>query len=146
MKKFKNSLNSNGLTLIEVLAATLLLGIVLISLMSFLGQSLFFSQKVEDNLSAVNIADKVLYEFKENMGASLTGQSCPSTNPIDLAFLPKDSDNRYFYEINNKKYYPVITVCQSDNEKTLDLYRVHITILDKDKKLLSELIDYMEEG
>lgn len=145
MRKFKELNQSEGFTLIEILASIVILGIILITFLSFFSQSMLFSSKVEQNLSAVNIADRVLYEFKENIDASsLVKQSCPGTTQTSLTFLPQDHTGQHYYEVNSQKYYPTIIICQTNDEEQLNLYRTHVQIFDKDSKLLSELTDYIK--
>lgn len=151
----KQFLNQKGLTLIELLAAITIIGIILIGFVTFFAQSINFSVKVEDNLSSVNIAEKFLYEVKSNnqvISALQSGNeyAC-DTNPFtvsgtDLA-LTIDSDyNDYFYEVNNNGYYPDVTICRNTEEKNLDLYRVHVAVFvyeNQNKQLASEVHGYI---
>ncbi|WP_407272735.1 prepilin-type N-terminal cleavage/methylation domain-containing protein [Radiobacillus sp. PE A8.2] len=135
--------NSLGLTLIEILASLVILGIILISFFTFFSQTIFLSKKVEDNLTAINVGEKILYEMKDTYTPTDSAETCPGTNPITLPSLSADNVGQY-YSINNKNYYPNITVCQTSEEEVLELYQIHVEIFDEDSKLLSEIFDYME--
>ena len=66
LKIFKEYLNSKGLTLIEILASIVILGIILTTFFSFFSQSMMFSSKVEDKVTATNIAKTILHNVKKN--------------------------------------------------------------------------------
>ncbi len=97
-----------------------------------------FSKKTEDQLSAINIAEKVLYEVKQTYSNS-------NNIPSELPSYPKDSIGQYI-EVNNQKYYLSFSVSQSAEEARLRLYRVHVEITDKNSRLLSEIYDYINTG
>lgn len=65
MKNLRNALNDKGLTLIELLVSLALISIVIVTFLSFFSQSVLFSSKSEDKLTAVNIAEKVIAELKK---------------------------------------------------------------------------------
>ena len=143
MLRFPKYLNNKGLTLIEVIVSIVILGIILLFFMNYLSQSMFSSSKVEQNLTAVNIADRILYEFDSNVYYQNINSTCPNTVPGNLDFLPQDSSSKRYYELNNQKYYPIISLCQSSSEKSLNLYRVNIKIYDKNNMLLTDIFDYL---
>lgn len=65
--------NNNGLTLIEILAALVLLSIVLISFFSFFTQSAKFTKYNNDKLSAVQVAESVVAQIRpDNHPQTLT--------------------------------------------------------------------------
>ncbi|MGM0874442.1 MAG: type IV pilus modification PilV family protein [Bacillota bacterium] len=161
MQTYKQSINSKGFTLIEVLASIVILGIILITFLSFFSQSMMFSVKVEDKLSAANIAERILYEVKRtyttspNLIAELKDgtQACTASplatvsgNKFD-SLVVEDVTGRYYYNVNDENYYTNITICQSVDEKELDVYRVHVEIYDDNQENpipLSEIYDYID--
>ena len=58
--------NENGLTLVEILAALVILGIVLVSFMSFFTQSAKFTTYNYEKLTAVQVAEDVISNVREN--------------------------------------------------------------------------------
>lgn len=58
--------NENGLTLVEILAALVILGIVLVSFMSFFTQSAKFTAVNYEKLTAVQVAEDVISNVREN--------------------------------------------------------------------------------
>ena len=63
MKKVLNK--QNGMTLVELLAAIVLLGIVLFTFMSIFTQSAKFSAHNQETLTAVQIAEQVVADVRE---------------------------------------------------------------------------------
>ncbi|TWT08960.1 prepilin-type N-terminal cleavage/methylation domain-containing protein [Planomicrobium sp. CPCC 101079] len=57
--------NERGLTLIEILAALVILGIVLISVMSFFTQSAKFTAHNNEKLTNVQVAEEVIAEIRQ---------------------------------------------------------------------------------
>lgn len=148
--------NSKGLTLIEVLLSITILFIILIVFFQIFGQSMLFSSKVEDKFSAANIAERILFDADKYLSKThlndYANKSCATPAPLKqghygIIGLKKDG-TRYYYEVNNKKYYPVITICQKENsEDLIGLYRIKVKLYaDKENKVfLSELEDYVKE-
>lgn len=58
--------NEEGLTLVEILAALVILGIVLVSFMSFFTQSAKFTTINYEKLTAVQVAEDVISNVREN--------------------------------------------------------------------------------
>jgi prepilin-type N-terminal cleavage/methylation domain-containing protein len=133
MNKIKSILNNNGITLIELLASITILGIILISFFSFFSQSIIFSLKVEDKLTAMNVAEIVLNDVRNN------------------------NANEVPREVNGKLYYPSITYPSSSDPSTtviegkLNLKRVNIKIFlnknyNTNSKPVSEIYSYIKLG
>ncbi|UJF28159.1 prepilin-type N-terminal cleavage/methylation domain-containing protein [Planococcus sp. 107-1] len=70
----KNIKSEKGLTLVEVLAATVILGIVLISFMSFFAQSARFTVHNSEKLTAVEVAEDVMGEIRQGKTAIPTAK------------------------------------------------------------------------
>lgn len=125
MKNLINRLNENGVTLIELLVSITLLSIVIISFLSFFGQSMKLSLKVEDKLSAVNVAEIVLDEVRVN-------NSCNFDIP---------------QKINGKSYYPKVECPKTNEEIEFGLKLVHIQIYrtqDFIEPKITEIYGYIE--
>ena len=65
--------NEKGLTLVEILAALVILGIVLVSMMSFFTQSAKFTSHNNEKLTNIQVAEEVIAEVRE--GAYLSSDS-----------------------------------------------------------------------
>lgn len=134
MRKPGSYLKSDGLTLIELLSAITLLSIVIIIFLNIFSESIFMSRKVEDKLSSVNVAEKVLNTVRRG-DPSISYEKYPYK-------LPK---------VNGKTYYPVVTVTQTTKESELGLKLVHVKIyskedFDKESKPDSQIFGYIEIG
>lgn len=57
----------NGLTLVEILAALVILGIVLVSVMSFFTQSAKFTAHNNEKLTNVQVAEEVIAEVRRGV-------------------------------------------------------------------------------
>ncbi|MBY0123970.1 PilW family protein [Bacillus sp. S/N-304-OC-R1] len=122
----------NGFTLVELLCAITLLSFVIIIYLSIFSQSLSLSRKVEDKLTSVNVAEKVL-----NMVRRGDANISFDTYPYEL---PK---------VNGKTYYPVVVITQTSQEQALGLKKVLVKIYSnkdysKTLKPDSEIYGYIE--
>ena len=133
MKRLNFMYNDQGMTLIEILGAITILSIVLIGFMSFYPHSILMSQKAEDDLTAINVAERVLTEVKAD------------PQLIDEEWGP--------IEENQQNYYPIIEmVPQSDHDPTeieYGLTRILIKIYaekppSESSRLSAQLYGYIE--
>lgn len=135
--------NNKGMTLIELLASITILGFVVIIFMGFFSQGMLFSTKVEDKLSSINVAEKVLNEAQNN-DIEYTGESIVID---DLQYREVKS-----IELNGKFYYPYVSQTE-EIPKNLHLNRIYVKIFtEKNGKSnpnstpTSELFGYLELG
>ncbi|MFD2706173.1 type IV pilus modification PilV family protein [Salibacterium lacus] len=121
MKKTAARCRQQGFTLVELLASLTILSIVIITFLSFFSQYTMFSARTEDKLTAVNAAEEVLYEVKNEQ------------NQPDVI------------HVNNKTYYPEVHLCQAD---TAELGRVHVEVFLEQNissaEPVSELYSYVD--
>ena len=76
----KNTLkNNNGLTLVEILAALVLLSIVLVAFMSFFTQSAKFTAHNYETLTAVQVGEDVVGQLRDEEDTALL-EKIPCTN------------------------------------------------------------------
>jgi len=119
-----NFKNNNGFTLIEVLASITILGIVLTVFLSFFSNSMTFSVKTEDTLTAINLAEKELHNVTSNF---------------------KTKSYEKSIELNNKTYLATMTpLSQNREESSLGLLPISITIYSEDSKELTTVYGYVE--
>lgn len=138
MKAYKEK----GFTLVEVLAALTILGIVFISYMTIFPQMVNMNERTETKLETMNVAKKELAKVKSR-DYELNGE-----NKI------KDSDNKLKYETYklSEDYYNVVLDCydfkdhtcsnKKNIKRTPELYKIHIKVY-KDTKLVSESFGYL---
>ncbi|USK58976.1 type II secretion system protein [Peribacillus asahii] len=137
MNNFKNN---NGFTLIEVLASITILGIVLTVFLSFFSNSMTFSVKAEDKLTAINLAEKELYDVTNSIEAYCKIKNCQEPNNIS-----PDKYTRSDISLNNKTYLSTVTpLSQNAEEISLGLLPISITINSEDNKELITLYGYIE--
>jgi len=135
-----NFKNNNGFTLIEVLASITILGIVLTVFLSFFSNSMTFSVKAEDKLTAINLAEKELYDVTNSIEAYCKIKNCEEPNSIS-----PDKYTRPDISLNNKTYLSTVTpLSQNAEEISLGLLPISITINSEDNKELITLYGYIE--
>ena len=124
-------LNQKGLTLIEILAAVVILMIVIVGFLSFFSQATSHSRITEDKLTAINLAEKVLVKAKKP--------------DFDIVAFNAQAPEK----INGKEYYPHVTFMreQTSSESKLRLVRVKVEIFNKGSGIptrdaLTELYSY----
>ncbi|MCZ8536184.1 type II secretion system GspH family protein [Paenisporosarcina quisquiliarum] len=87
MKILPNRSKQSGLTLVEVLAALVIMGIVFIGIMTVFPQMTLFNAKTETKLDTMNIARQEMAEFIENSKGKLTLVPDSDTNPSVPEYL-----------------------------------------------------------
>ncbi|KMJ60294.1 hypothetical protein AB685_05620 [Bacillus sp. LL01] len=64
MKTKQNIHNQKGLTLIEILASIVILGIILTGMLGFFSQMVKYSSHADNKITSINLAEKMLSEYK----------------------------------------------------------------------------------
>ncbi|MEH6947676.1 type II secretion system protein [Bacillus sp. JJ634] len=134
-----NLKNNNGFTLIEVLASITILGIVLTVFLSFFSNSMTFSVKAEDKLTAINLAEKELYDVTNSIEAYCKINDCEGPDSIS-----PDKYTRPDISLNNKIYLSTVTPLQNTEGSLLGLLPISITIYSEDNKELTTVYGYVE--
>ncbi|PID15672.1 hypothetical protein CSV63_07805 [Sporosarcina sp. P34] len=143
-----NTTKEKGFTLVEILAALTILGIVFVSFMTIFSQMNLFNTRTESKLETIHLAKKELNFWKEN--------PMPLENNEKISVLKKDgvsSPGFIFYTYTRRdepKYeYRVKYRVQSDlkpfTETSIILHRVQISIYQNGKEI-SETFGYVEDG
>ncbi|WP_342543371.1 type II secretion system protein [Paenisporosarcina sp. FSL H8-0542] len=83
MKLFPNKSKQNGLTLVEVLAALVIMGIVFVGIMTVFPQMTLFNTKTETKLDTMNIARQEITEFIENSKGKYIPHTSTKIIPFD---------------------------------------------------------------
>ena len=112
--------NEKGLTLVEILAALVILGIVLVGVMSFFTQSAKFTASNHDTLTAVQVGEEVVSKVR-GIHSLMDLTKAPekfigNANEINSATLYSDYD---------------ISVKKKDDLVASKLQKVTITVLSK---------------
>jgi prepilin-type N-terminal cleavage/methylation domain-containing protein len=127
--------NNRGFALVEVLATIVILGIIILSFFQFF----IFSQKTttnnQDKLVAINVAQKVLEQIKEEAGEtdSTTAQKSQYwsvTHPADHIYVKRYAGEGHQENVNGKTYSVQIEVTQEKPDSNLYMVTVSINGLD----------------
>lgn len=157
-----------GFTLIELLISIVILAIILAVFFPFFTQSMTNSVNNQKKMVALNMAKELLYDFQQHSSTvnfSYKGTACthdgvveipPNTSatefPINIypKLIEDENLSDYYYEVNNTKYFPDVTICQdTQTEEDLNLYKIHIQIFmykNNSKILLSEIFGYIDKN
>lgn len=115
--------NEKGLTLVEVLAALTIIGIIVVGLLFIFPQMTKFNDKTNSKLEAMNLAKMELYEL----------QSHPSK--IEAGNLTYSKDG-YLFEVT-------VQQDEATKMKAIQLVQVHI-VVKKDDRVTSETIGFIQ--
>lgn len=122
--------NERGFTLVEVLISIIILGVILSSFFQFF----IFSQKTtisnQDKLVAINIAQKVLEQIKEEVGKN---------ENIDLQAYDGEE---YQENANNKRYSIKINITPENSEN--GLYMISVLVSGDNNRIESSVKGLVE--
>ncbi|MRG87490.1 type IV pilus modification PilV family protein [Salinibacillus xinjiangensis] len=144
MKKIFKS--ESGLTLIELLAATVIIAILLTGFFSFFSQGALFSEKNEDEVQATQLARQVLEELRQYENPSFLSSGAISsfsneTEPGSILNEIVDEDGHFLDE-------PELTLrLELTKDNTIDttnLYIVKVEILNQNGQVLTDTYGYLE--
>jgi len=142
MEKIFNKLNEKGMTLVEVLATLVLLGIVFVGFMSVFPQMTSFNKITETKLETMNLARKELgiilsepprEDFIKEVNKSVK----------DRIWTDKYNRAEYSVEVDyytNPDLKPSIIIAKAGQ---VSLYKIHIKVI-KDDHQISETFGYIE--
>jgi len=139
--------NDRGMTLVEVLAALVILGIVFVGIMTIFPQMSLFNAKTEDKLKTMNLAKRELASLEDI--SDLSDKLKESVDDIKLK-EPGNNIKSYEYESEedpNIVYRYIIdfyVAADLDGKgQGVSLHKIHIKVLKDDKKI-SETFGYIE--
>jgi prepilin-type N-terminal cleavage/methylation domain-containing protein len=147
--------NEKGLTLIEVLATLVILGIVFVGIMNIFPQMTLFNAKTYTKLDTMNLARQEMADIKSikilPTGESILDRITGKLNGIDYTG-PNTVNEEGFYEFtkdleDNKYKYELRLFSQPDfigNANAPSLYKIHLIIKTAEGMLSSETYGYIE--
>ncbi|MBB6455053.1 type II secretory pathway pseudopilin PulG [Salirhabdus euzebyi] len=138
MKKILQS--EKGLTLVELIAAFVIITILLISFFSFFSQGAKYSEINDDSIKASNLARQVLEELRSNNEAMPVGEYT-SFNNTGKPTISLVEQNGVFHSNAELKLKLVFS-----DEVNTDLVKVKIEILQVSGKSVTETYGYLEVG
>ncbi|SKA90868.1 MULTISPECIES: type II secretion system protein [Sporosarcina] len=140
--------NEKGMTLVEILAALVILGIVFIGFMTIFPQMNNMNNRTETKLETMNLAKKVLADFREASPSLPTDYELMPTNANQVSERYTRSNKDYFIEVicspredsefNNQK----CNNSENNPDRKTDLYKIHIEVK-KEEKIVSESFGYI---
>lgn len=139
----KTGKSEKGFTLIEILASISLITIIIIAVSTFFINYANFTKILENKLTSVHVAEKLVTEIKNN---NELAQLLNDTDGWDTDWATVELTSVSAYELNNSQYKPTISICQSTEEEELGLYRVKIDIADASGTNQASLFTYFHLG
>jgi len=131
--------NDNGMTLVEILAALVILGIVFIGFMTVFPQMTAFNEKTGDKLETMNLAKKELADWKSGIYSLSDFDEYPEVT-IDgekVRRFPGEDENS---EID---FYESEDLIGNSDQNSVSLHKIHIKIL-REGKIISETYGYIK--
>ncbi|RDW16337.1 hypothetical protein CWR48_16975 [Oceanobacillus arenosus] len=139
---FKNKLkNQRGMTLIELLAAITILGVVFIGFVSIFPQMTKFNVQTEEKLGTMNLARLELVELKEGL-KTLNPANKEDSSSSDEIITYKYNQSGYQYEV---EYYKTPDLPKNEHAGSVELNKIHIKVK-KDEKMISETFGYLKDS
>ncbi|PIC67864.1 hypothetical protein CSV71_03910 [Sporosarcina sp. P21c] len=143
-----NTTKEKGFTLVEILAALTILGIVFVSFMTFFSQMNLFNTRTESKLETINLAKKELnfwkdnpMPFENNEGISIRKKDDTSSSEFIFYTYTRQNEPKYEYRVK----YRVHSDLKPFAETSVALHRVQISIHENGKEI-SETFGYVEDG
>ncbi|ARD47049.1 prepilin-type N-terminal cleavage/methylation domain-containing protein [Sporosarcina sp. P33] len=140
--------NEKGFTLVEILAALTILGIVFVSFMTIFSQMGVFNARTESKLETINLAKKELSFWKDNplplegtTGITVLKKDAASSPGFIIYQYTRQDEPKYEYQVK----YRVHSDLKPFVESSVKLYRFQISIYENGREI-SETFGYMEEG
>ncbi len=130
---------NKGFTLVEILVTLVILSIILLSFMSFFSQSSLFTQKNNEKLTAINLAQETIVSIKnqpvlfQKAVNYRTGFSDPEKTVLNVNSLG------IFNQQPNFRL--GLDIAKDD---TYNLYKIHVQIYDLKNDLLAETYHYLK--
>ncbi|NYF25032.1 prepilin-type N-terminal cleavage/methylation domain-containing protein [Sporosarcina sp. JAI121] len=142
MKKYIH--NEKGLTLVEILAALVILGIVFIGFMNVFPQMTLFNAKTQDKLVTMNLAKQELVELQMTTNKLLNISPSPQKGPFKRYIYSQDG---YQFEVD---YFDTPDLLKDPNATdSKALYKIHIKVKAKDAikdgPVISEIYGYLKK-
>ncbi|WP_165767874.1 type II secretion system protein [Virgibacillus indicus] len=148
-------INSNGFTLIEIIASIAILGLVIAVFLPIFPQMMSWSKNADNELVASNLLSQVANDIKENevifndIKINLVEDHHYNCERNQTYSIQRDAlDTLPDYDLNKSSYDVAVEVCQSNEykEKELGLYRTHIKIqAGNPEKTISDTYFYLTE-
>ena len=140
----------DGFTLIEVLAATVILSTLLLAVMNLLNYNNKVSVSNTENLVAINLAKASIerIKFQETKFVEMLPKL---ENKEELEYTKDDCTNPsvcadlFDILINDKNYQVKYYVSQSSEEKNLGLIDLRVEVLIENRLVFSEVEGYLNE-
>jgi prepilin-type N-terminal cleavage/methylation domain-containing protein len=163
MKIIDKYYTQNGLTLIEVLAAMVILGIVFIGIMTVFPQMTLFNEKTETKLDTMNLAREEMakltsstydeadfmdlsQKFKTILNTKEDGSNIYSPNPYTVTKENTNVEYVIYSVVNSKTDFPytIHVYRNKDLNGTISLYKVILQIKTSSTSPNSETFGYLE--
>lgn len=125
--------NSLGFTLVEVVVSITLLVIVAAILLPMFPQVFSWSTKAEEQLTSSHLLDQYIFDIKRDESLQQYMASQPTVETCNRGVTPYELEG-YEEKINDFTYKPKLTICQSDVEKELSLYRMNVKLMSGGKE------------
>lgn len=143
MRRNMGIANEKGLTLVEILAALVILGIVFIGYMTIFPQMTNFNEKTYAKLETMNLARKKLDDIN---GTMLPTECAGESDKCIITDYEEDEEDKILYKVELEyKMQPDLDSIDGANDQVA-LHQVHIRYykLGQEDKPISETFGYVQ--
>ncbi|MGM8212360.1 type II secretion system protein [Virgibacillus sp. W0430] len=132
----KKEKNSVGFTLVELIVSITLISIVIVVLLPMFPQLLNWSKQTNEELVSSNLLDQFVFDLKNDESLRAYVDNSPNVANCEQSETPYALDEGYTTTVDNQRFKPTLTFCQTEREKELNLYRgnVHVFANGEDLK------------
>lgn len=145
MRDEEGNTHEAGLTLVEILASLVILGIVFVAFMTIFPQMTLFNNRTETKLETMNEARVVLEEYraKSLSKSSLFNDTCSASKWHQLEY-----DGNHEFDDNRSvlirvKDCPDVKPTNATLANTVQLHQIHIEVKDR-QQLISETFGFVK--
>ena len=131
--------SESGMTLVEILAALVILGIIFIGFMTVFPQMTAFNQKTGDKLETMNSAKIELADWKNGI------YSLSDFGDYPVVTIDREKVRRFPGDVENSEidFYESEDLKVNSHEDSVWLHKIHIKIL-REGKIISETYGYIK--
>ncbi|SDO28589.1 hypothetical protein [Alkalicoccus daliensis] len=140
-----------GATLLELLAALIIISFIVLTFSIFFTQSQLFTKNTEEKIDIVNLNQYILYEAVDFLHEGNIEEVLQNEVHNSYFSFLEQSETGYFIQGNNDQmYYPFIfvhrnEVQQEESIQSLKAYHVTVSLRDETNETISELYELIYE-
>lgn len=150
MRKLKQIINQDGITLLEVLLSIVILSLILVTILNVFPQMGFLNQQNETKLQGINTARQVLIQWQEKTEVkNFLLNPAINTKPAYLT----DQGAYYVSETTRNNQKVIVKIAKGSDlgenipkASPTKVYQIHVQLQDIKNKIIGESFGYLVVG